>query len=435
MAFGDNLTWKPLYWIYHDQWHFRTYTPAPYIGWVTHTYKHRGHVHFFFPGFDPRSPNARAYGGSQNYVFKLEDEWSPRTDDPNQSKNIKIVGKPKWYFYVEEFWRRIYVQLWDYPNNENDDKVLGKRGIKWDASQDMHTYGPFRETKDNYFYWTHMARTLPVEYFRDVDLTIRDHVLRQEPGSPWNGAWSYDPDGFEYVADDGAGGTTPWVIPRTIYAGRPDNRATGGDGPAEDNRARSFGFADSKYIYPTIEYQRVLHLDYERLPYSNERDLDEDNFGDGFEITISIPFKDSKSGAIQSPFSNDDGVVSPPGSYHHNFEYKHPEQVLKHAPYSVVKPESVYEVVATDGNPRVEWDHTEWDVPNPSGVMEFSVPANMEEDGYWVEQCLGAIVRARALVTIEDNFGGRSEVWVTGSQYNVQDGFSGVDQNEPEPDS
>ena len=52
-------------------------------------------------------------------------------------------------------------------------------------------------------------------------------------------------------------------------------------------------------------------------------------------------------------------------------------------------------------------------------------------DGIWVEQFLGGIIRAKACVTVEDNFGGRKDVWVTSNQFMISTPFEGTDQGAP----
>jgi hypothetical protein len=428
MAFGDGLSFRPLYWVYHDQWHFRTWRLDHIGNWGYETYKHRGHIHFFMMGHDFALDGGKAYQGQQLYEFSLEDLWSSRLttdDDPNLHENTRIIGNPKWYFWIREYWRRVYIQRWDSSINADDDTITGKIGLKYDASLPIHTYGPFREGRGNFFHWVKMARTLPIEYFHDEEKQSRDHWLRLDPQASWNQKWGWNAEGFEQIADtniDPSGFTpTKWVIPRTIYAGRPSNHAEYPDGPSEDNPARRFAYADSEYIYPTIEYQSFQHLEWERHP-----DFADQEDGDAFNINISIPFK--INGVIQSPFSNDVGEVGAPGTYYHNFDSKHPERTQKYAATN-----KTAEFPSNIPEDELILDGSEWIIPSGllGTTMPFNVPSHMNEDGIWVEQCLGAIVHAKALVTIEDNFGKQYEVWVTGYQFNVQDNFEGKDQNEP----
>lgn len=426
-SFDKNLMFFPLYMVYHDQWMFRTWTTSRW-GLVPHNYPHRGHVHFFMLGHDPESQGGQAYRGSQQYKFKLEDEWSARvTTDPNQSKNMRIIGTPKWYFWIREYWRRVYIQKWDDRNNDDTTTtIVGKTGLKFDASLPIHTHGPYRETRENFFYMTHMARTLPIEYYRNEQKNIRDHWLKTTAGELPAYTWHWHPDSFD--------NETEWVIPRTYFAGH-DETNPGDGGPDEDNPARRFAYADSKYIYPTLEYQHFQHLDWERLPGWETRDISADNFGDGFEVTIQIPFQ--IEGVTQSPFSDDDGNVGVPGSYYHAFETKHPNKILRYPSENLTFPaiDGAIASAAWPSGHNVHYDQSEWLIPeNMLGQpVSFNVPPTLQgkEDGVWVEQCLGAIVKAKALVTLEDNFKGRHDVWVTGTQFMVQDNFAGIDQNTP----
>ena len=427
-SFDRNLMFFPLYMVYHDQWMFKTWTIRQ-GGLEEHNYPHRGHVHFFMLGHDVDSQGGQAYRGSQEYRFKLEDDWSSRvTTDPNQSQNTKVIGTPRWYFWIREFWRRVYVQKWDdRANDDTTTTLLGKLGLKYDASLPIHTHGPYRETRDNFFYMSHCARTLPIEYYRDENKMSRDHWLKTSPGKYPAYMWHWHPDHFD--------NETPWVIPRTYFAGH-DNLACGaGEGPAEDDPARRFGYADSNYIYPTIEYQYVQHLNWERLPGFELRDIDSETFGDGFEIAIQIPF--TIDGKIQSPFSDDTGTVGPPGSYYHDFTTLHQDRIPVY-PSGNLYFAPIEEVISSASYPsghNVYYDRSEWLIP--AGLLgrnvEFHIPETLrsKQDGAWVEQCLGAIVKAKAMITIEDNFRGRYNVWVTGTQFMVQDNFAGTDQNEP----
>lgn len=417
----------PLYWIYHDQWGFRTWQYNYWSGWTETPYKHRGHVHFFLLGHDfDSATGGKAYRGVQRYDFSLEDEWSNRAadKDPNQTENIRVIGTPKWHFWIREYWRRIYVQKWDASASNTSPFIVGKAGIKYDASLPIHSQGPYREGKDSYFYNINMARTLPIEYWKNEEKNIRNHWLKTDTGTEGLYTWHWHEDRFDSETD--------WIIPRTPWAGHPDNYTGSLDGPEEDNPARRFGYADSNYIYPTIEYQYVIQKDWERLPGWEDRDIDEETFGDGFSISISIPY--SEDGVILSPFSDDDGNVGPFGTYYHGFEEKHPESIPVYPSGSYVQPSGLFSGEFYDEGDHIYFDPNEWDIPESllGQPVQFNVPAHLEgrEDGKWVEQCLGAIVRAKALVTIEDNFNGRHEVWVESTQFMIQENFAGSDQNE-----
>ena len=58
-------------------------------------------------------------------------------------------------------------------------------------------------------------------------------------------------------------------------------------------------YPDDKFISPIIEYQKIIRLNYERLPgyeqeelYLQEHYMDDKQglWGDGFDVTVSIPF-------------------------------------------------------------------------------------------------------------------------------------------------
>jgi hypothetical protein len=331
--------------------------------------------------------------------------------------NARIVGSPKWYFDVTEYWRRVYIQWWDKPNNSIvENEIAEKKGLKYDASYRYHTKGPYREGKKQFFYMTNPTRTLPIEYWHEDSKVIRDHYVRTESDGyhVWN---SVDIDLSASV-----------LIPDENPVGA-DNGGPHGTGTAIWNKERNYGLPDKEFIYPSLEYQRVNHLTGERLPGWENRDVDDENFGDGFNIEISFPFK--VDGEIQSPFSID-GIVQPPGIYCHGFDTKFPERVMKYPAYDTVFPDEE----------RDFWDehnlvYREADYLIPDELkgekVTWHVPSHMEEhiDGIWVEQCLGGVVTAKALVTIEDNFGGRRDVWVSKQQFVVTDKFEGKDQGEP----
>ncbi|MCK9279257.1 MAG: hypothetical protein M0P71_01325 [Melioribacteraceae bacterium] len=463
---SDNLEFYPLYVIYHDQWGFRDWNFYNQGGWIPSNQRpHRGHCHFFMLGHEPELDGAsRAFSGSQSYNFSIEDEWSIRSKDPNKTDNVVILGTPKWYFYIEEYWRRVYIQPWDSRKNKYINGDIGKTGIKYDASSNAHTFGPFRECKGNFFFFNNMARTISIEYYSNELKTERDHYLKGG-----NNKWNID--------DFTKNGDTDFIIPRNFWCGG-DNGLI--DGPIDEIKGRDFGYQDSYYIYPTIEYQVVNHLNWERLYGWQDRDIDENIFGDGLEVQVSIPYK--IDGKIQSPFSDDDGNVYPVGSYFHNFEENNPDRVLKYPTIDEVD-SLTYETLITEDSNEVksiilvdveltivnwgdgssenittsgEIEHIysepgtysvsilkkdtnpvndKWRIPDElkGQKVVWSIPSNISSklDGMWVEQCLGGIVRAKALVTIQDNFGGKKEVWITANNFIVNENFSGIDQGEP----
>ena len=389
----DNLNILPLYWIYHDQWAYR-YWGMTQLQWVVRsTHPHRGHVHFFMPGHKSEDGLQQAYKGAQTFTFSIRNRWAPDSGDPNQSQNMRMIGSPKWHIYVIEYWRRVYIQKWDASVTTGE-----KKGIKYDASSPAHTMGVHREDKTNFFYWTNMARTLPVEYFKNEKKTIRDHYLRDQAGESRQ-IWDTDPEHFDPSADK-------FIIPRNYWTGN------GPEGPGNQAPAMASSYPDSLYAHPTIEYQEVLHKNWERPDGYQDRDTSPDSFGDGMLIKVDIPYK-NKNGEIQSPFSLDN-KVAPFGAYHHGFEEKFPGQIPR---YPTQDKEGVLEMYKIPDDLKGQ-------------RIRFSVPANIQNsmDGMWVEQCLGGVVLAKALVTMEDNFNGRHDTWVTDPQTIIQSDFEGIDQ-------
>ena len=123
------LEFSYLAWTYHDGWGFNQtktllkaddngkYVPVD----VSKKCHQRGHVHLFLPTV-PFSPegSSLAYSGTQTYSFNVVDEWGPNSNDPNQNMSVRLIGKPIWYVYVEEYWRRMYIQPWDMVDTECD---------------------------------------------------------------------------------------------------------------------------------------------------------------------------------------------------------------------------------------------------------------------------------------------------------------------------
>lgn len=240
-----SLKFLPLYWIYHDGWKYKeskSYTvPTQNGGTVTidksKTFNHPGHIHFFIPDFPPDSKETLAYSGEQKYTFRITDTWGPNSKDPNQAKNIKLIGKPIWYFWIEEYWRRIYIQPWEdtkknyvlldninYSDEGNgrfsyviDDKNtkryfteddirtidnkkyidisttdIGKKGIKYDASKPEHSFGPFREGGQFYFFNTVLNRSMPIEYWKEKSKHTRDYFIKDgEEDTTGGQTWTF----------------------------------------------------------------------------------------------------------------------------------------------------------------------------------------------------------------------------------------------------
>ena len=64
-------------------------------------------------------------------------------------------------------------------------------------------------------------------------------------------------------------------------------------------------------------------------------------------------------------------------------------------------------------------------------LLTFQDPYVNQVDGRWVQQCLGGMVQARALVTIEHRLGGPRDIWVSTAQYIPATPFSGIDNMQP----
>ena len=138
------LKFAPLAWIYHDGWTWRqsktlmSYdqngNPRP-IDDSKKCYQ-RGHIHLFLPTVEyAPSGSSLAYWGQQTYSFKIVDEWGPNSNDPSQNKSVRLIGKPLWYLYVEEYWRRMYIQPWDVVDDTctlplNQEITYVRRGVE-----------------------------------------------------------------------------------------------------------------------------------------------------------------------------------------------------------------------------------------------------------------------------------------------------------------
>ena len=91
----------------------------------------------------------------------------------------------------------------------------------------------------------------------------------------------------------------------------------------EDGARRHY--PDDMFVSPAIEYQKIIRRDYGRMPGKDKEEEylqrnwktdKQGDWGDGFDITVTIPWKEN--GEIQSPFSEDDHVTRPIGEYCHN---------------------------------------------------------------------------------------------------------------------
>lgn len=182
------LKFEPLCWIYHDTWKWKQtkiiISPNGDVQDLSKTYTHPGHIHLFFDGKDvSKITNTKAYTGTQDYSFQVQDVWGPNSEDPNQIQSFRMIGTPIWYIYVEQYWRRMYVQSWDYDTDFTNGIHDGKGGIKYDASKPQHTLGPFREGAQMFFFNTTVNRTLPIEYYLDKNKTKRQLYIKDSSNS------------------------------------------------------------------------------------------------------------------------------------------------------------------------------------------------------------------------------------------------------------
>lgn len=507
----NTLTFLPLYWVYHDNWKCRTWSRDSWGNWAYYSDKwHNGHIHYFMPDFsiNKEGQKGTAYYGSQKFEFSFETLNGPNSGDINQPDNIHYIGTPRWYFHVTEYWRRIYIQPWDNKGeNEKINGIVGKVGIKYDASRG--TRGPFREGKGYCFFFDVASRTLPIEYYRDEEKKTRDNFLNG------NTAWEFPRYGEEdykapetrfFIPNENTIPELPYDFLMERYnqqytykdpeTSETEQRRVWQDkflesgvfwntnkNPAAYDTTDEFGafqkpYGDWRYIYPIIEYQRIVRLNYERLPGWELRDKQQG--GDGFTITVNIPY--TLENIIQSPFSDDEGNVSPIGTYHHDFEKNYPDQILKYPKYdkcdegwynidiyekstpeaeedpendtlveSMITneipqhpprgnlPENQYVVkrLDADGDPILgkrpdpDGKYLEHRIPDDLKGKRcvFRIPDGMRQDGMWVEQCLGGIVKARGEVDYEDNFGTRGTLKVETTKLILDELFEGSDQN------
>lgn len=200
------LDFYPLYWIYHDCWRW-TETTATDKEPAVQTNFHAGHIHLFMMDYNPnKTGSQQAYTGKQIYSFSIEDEWGPNSTNPSQIRAYKLVGKPRWYFKIKEYWRRVYIQPWDVEDHIKKLPLHPDRiGIRYDASLPQHTLGPFREGRGLYFFQPDVNRTLPVEYWLDEDKKKRDHLLRKTHYEGENGevySWDETPGGEIWAFED-----------------------------------------------------------------------------------------------------------------------------------------------------------------------------------------------------------------------------------------
>ena len=179
----DGLEFAPLYFVWHDGWRWtESKTLLDYDdNGVVHvprstTCYQRGHCHLFFPDTDPKKSSGQMYWGRQEYNFNVVDEWGPNSDDPIQNKSVRLLGRPIWYFYIEEYWRRMYVQPWD--SVDSTCKLPWNQTLQYDKMaadaywtllindfEDSHGDGLVPSPGDQYLYQDYDEGMLPFEYY------------------------------------------------------------------------------------------------------------------------------------------------------------------------------------------------------------------------------------------------------------------------------
>jgi hypothetical protein len=423
---GVGLSFYPLYWVHHDSWIF-------YPGNGDPPRYHWGHLHWFMLGYTWKDDNSDAFTGSQSFQFDIKDLWGPRSLDPNQSLPYTIVGTPKWYWNIEEIWRRVYIQKWDERVVIADNAVIiGRRGIRWDACDPAKTLGPFREGNQYAPVFMHPSRTLPIEYFKDNNKTqdARDNLVSDKAKSLID-AWNAGPYGE--------------IFPKT-YDPSYYNLNFGYETPNIPT------YPDALYIYPTIEYQKVTQLNWERMPtWEGLHDKDATNFGDGWSNAVTVPFINPATQTYNSPFGPLPGVVTPIGQYFGTHTdgsdlvdpTKRPMHRIRSdgppSPAPVNYPGGSDYLMEPFGLPAFKDNYSQWNDylgfplphdsrPNLSGTpMAFADPYG--GDGKWVQQCIGGMVQVKAEVTLQHKLGGQSTVWVQAVQLLPSVPFAGTDQD------
>ena len=450
---GTGLTFRPIFWVHHDCWEF-------FIGGGgsddTPVY-HWGHQHLFLPGWDFNSGSQDAWGGQQKFSYNIIDIWGPRSGDPNQQSQYRVIGTPKWYWTIDEVWRRFYIQPWDKHIDIGDTtntKAVGRQGIRWDASRNEHTLGPFREgAKFSPYMIPAGGRTLPLEYYTDdahMDQSHRDDYVKskaQEMMADWNAL----PVGQQVKRTWGVSPPTDFIAAGMEF------------GYNRGNHIKNYTYPDALYQMPLIEYRKVRQLNNERFPtWAAKNDIDANNFGDGWNNVMMVPYINPYTLKYNSPFSPAPGLVAPIGQYYGVDTLNNP--LVDPSTYPVYraredappKPDLPYPPGPQPGGydyenepyglPAFTKNDPRYLGPQP-GVWNAAAPVNDDPrpqvggtiikqwqnphgitDGMWVQQCLGGIVTVNAVVTIESKLGGRSDVEISTTQLIQNANFAGSDQ-------
>ena len=313
---------------------------------------------------------------------------------------FRSVGTPKWFFHVTELWRRVFVQPWDQGDNSH-------RGVKFDCCPSDYRMGPFREGIANQGanqyapYWMAQARGLPVDHF-----TTGAHTQ----GSREN-----------HLADRARG-----LLGLDYIPGRFEDRGGGVAYSHGGAPANVPPFPDSLYIFPIIEYQKVVQLNWEILPGSNPDVNDPadaaNDYGDGWDTKLTIPFIDPVTMKYRSPFGPEPGVVMPFGQYNE----------AAWAGRKLVDPQYRLRYNTPSYGDRPYDDRVDEPVEKADALItEWNNPWGDQAGGKIIQQCLGGVVLAKAKVILEHKLGGRFVTWVTATQYLPVTDFEGSDQKLP----
>ena len=402
------LSFYPLYWTHHDQWKYW----IPLGNGLNKEWDHWGHTHFWMMGFDYEGTSGDAFHGQQTFDFEVKDIWGPRSQDPNQTDLYRVIGTPKWFFHVQEVWRRVFIQPWDTGLPE----VLGhnRLGIKFDASPPDKLMGPFREGRANHGQssfspvWIPNARSLPIEYFKSVQ---KSQVARDNYVAAMAKAL-VPPDQYNPATYDLQHGNYLQARKYDNFTGHP---------------AGAPPFSDAFYIWPIIEYQKVVQLNWEPLPGSSPdvvdlRDAGAD-YGDGWATQLTIPFRDPTTQNYRSPFANEPGKILEFGKYNETIlagdrQLVPAAQRLKYS-----------QVQYGDGNPQTSLGLPASKSEQP--VADWHNPYQGHDGGRVVAQPIGGIIQARCRIILEHKMGSRHEVSVESTQYVPTTPFEGTDQNLP----
>lgn len=480
---ASGASFYPLFWVHHDCWQIFYRVPNTQGPPTITKYDHPGHMHFFLMGYNWDDSSQDAWGGKQTYNFSAVDLWGPRSQDPNQQFQYRVVGTPKWYFNIQELWRRVYIHPWDLKIDSANPWM--RRGVKYDCCAPDKIFGPFREGRDYSSRrsfapaFARYGRTIPPDYFLTSSLSQVNTVDRYIRGGQANTSedpsmWYADvtPSGgpvlgpFSNTADAnnaadvwlsnnthtapvtnrtnhlgdlaasmltvGAAGTNPAYNPKTFNPQSYDLQHgnylfAGGDGTPPHPASKQF--SDMLYAWPLVEYQTVTQLNWERLPGATAHDVDANNFGDGWNVSVELPLRMPDSQLYRSPFCPPNTkTVMPIGNYYNDLvtpgnQFKY-QQVSyddpAHPPYP---------------GPGFYYDTPEKLNPSLSGQpLSFRNPyqaLGIDLGGRWVQMFMGGIVQARCEVTLEHKLGGRMTVWINSTQYSPTTPFAGRDQGTP----